>query len=82
MRTEYVEAHFQLAPVLQIRCLFPNPLPRVLHVPRFRAGLAHTQPQRHLPVQLRMREKQIAAPVQTVHDRLIRRIPSFVPKAH
>jgi len=67
---------------LELFRFFPNPLPRILHVPRLCVRLSHAEPQRQLAVQLRMREIQIAAAVQTVHDRLIRRVPAFVPESH
>ena len=50
-------------------------------MPRLRMRLSHAQPQRHLPIQLRVRQKQIATRIQPVHDGLIRRIVALVPEA-
>jgi len=45
-------------------------------------GLAHAQSQSQLPVQFGVRKKKIAASIQAVHNRLIRRVSGFVPEAN
>ena len=51
-------------------------------MPRLGVRLPYAQPQGQLSVQLRVGKKQISALVQTVHDRLIRRVASLVPEAN
>ena len=66
---------------LKLLRFLANPLPSVLHVPRLRVRVSDAQAQRKLPIQLCMREKQISAPIQAIHNGLIRRIPALVAEA-
>ena len=45
-------------------------------------GLSHAKPQGKSAVQLRVRQEQIAALIEPVHDRLIGRVVSFVPETN
>src|SRR4029077_6088228 len=67
---------------LQLRCFFPNAPPRILHVPRLSVCLADAKPQRELAIQLRVRQKKVAALTQPVHDSLVRLIPGLVAEAN
>jgi hypothetical protein len=44
-------------------------------------GLADAQTQRQFSIQLGVREKEIAAAIQPIHDGLIRRVSGFVAEA-
>src|SRR5260370_38837728 len=47
-------------------------------MPFLRVGLANAKPQRQLPIQLRVREEEVATVVQALHDGLVYSVSSFV----
>src|SRR5579864_4421266 len=51
-------------------------------MPRLRVGLSHAKPQGKPAVELRVRQEQISTLIQPVHDRLIGRVPTLVPKTN
>jgi hypothetical protein len=50
-------------------------------VPGLRVRLSDAQAQSEFSIQPGMREEEVAAAIQAVHDGLIRRVPTFVAEA-
>src|SRR5271169_6693007 len=64
----------QLPAIGHLLRLLANPPPSLLHVPSLGVRLADAQAQRELSVELGVREEEVAAAVQGLHDDLIRRV--------
>jgi hypothetical protein len=57
--------------ISQLRGLFDYALPRALHVPGLRVGLADAKAKREFAIEFGMGEKKITAGVQPFHQNLI-----------